>query len=93
MTSTDVASEPWEVVVPAMLRENRSAVLAGNDSIGSRVIGSNLAQLQEGGGGRNLFSALAVAPEDVSIPMAVLELIWSSHRGVEPPLDRVATFY
>ena len=42
-------AEPWETELPAILRENRRQLFAGEDasteSVGGRIIGSNLARL------------------------------------------------
>lgn len=71
-----------------MLEEDRATVLDGGN-LGSRVVGGTLQQI-EGAGARELFAAMATAPEGVPMPMAALELVWCSKKGLAPPLKRLA---
>ena len=69
-----------------MLQEERVNIFAGQDNaIGARIVGTSLISVPEREA-RELFGMLAIAPEDVSMPMQVVELIWCSHRGLTPPL-------
>ena len=62
----------------------------GLGQLGERVVGSSLAAIKDVDT-RELFAALAVAPEDVPVPMPALELVWCAHKQLEPPLGRGKT--
>ena len=78
----------WETEIAAMMSENKGAVLAagggGGDgaAAGSHIVGSSLSSMADGEA-KELFTMLAVAPEDVPIPLAALELIWCAHREID----------
>ena len=82
------STSEWEAEVVALLEESKSSVLGGGDEVGARIVGSSLGQIEDAGA-RELFSALAVAAEDVPVPMAALELVWCSKAGLDPPLGRL----
>ena len=85
------ASEGWETEIIAMMQEDRGAVLGSGSNgtaLGSKVVGGALSQIKDTET-RELFNALAVAAEDVPVPMAALELIWCSHKAVRPPLAKI----
>lgn len=56
--------------------------------LGSKVVGGSLAAVDDLGA-RELFAAMAVAAEDVPVPMAALELIWCAKTGAGPPLSKL----
>ena len=86
------ASEQWETEIVATLQEGRGAVFggaAGENALGSTIVGATLSRIKDPEA-RELFNALSVAPEDVPVPMAALELIWCSHKTIAHPLGKLA---
>ena len=85
------ASEGWETEIIAMMQEDRGAVLGSGSSgnaLGSTIVGGTLSQINDTET-RGLFNALAVAAEDVPVPMSALELIWCSCKSMIPPLGKI----
>ena len=76
-----------------MLEEDRTSIFAGQadggtDTFGAKVVGGSLAAVSDPEA-RRLFGVLAVAPEDVPVPMAALELVWCSGTGMTAPIGRL----
>ena len=75
-----------------MLQEDRSSVLAsgnGGSGAGGRIVGSSLESMKDVAA-KELFTMLAVVPEDVPVPLGAIELIWCAHTEQKPPLNRLA---
>ena len=82
-------SEAWHEEVVAMLAEDRDSLFVEDGSrLGSTIVGSSLDQVKEPGA-KALFTMLAVAAEDVPVPMSAVELVWCAHNDVVPPLSRL----
>ena len=58
-----------------------------SDAPGSKIVGSSLSQVQDPEA-CEMFSAMAVAAEDVPLPMVALELVWCAKKGLSPPIGR-----
>ena len=82
------AGSGWESEVVSLLEENKDSVLGGGEAVGAQIVGSSLSQVKDQDA-RELFSAMAVAAEDVLMPLVALELVWCSCKGTQPPLGRL----
>ena len=91
------SDDSWETEVVAMLEEDRSSVLAqtseaapvgGGGGLGSKIVGGSLAAVPDPDA-KKLLAMLAVAPDDVPIPMAMIELLWCAGTDATPPVGRL----
>ena len=80
----------WEEVVLLLEdSDGKTSVLGGNgDDTGAHILGSSLQQITDPDV-RSLFTGMAVAAEDVPVPMIALELVWCSFKSIPPPLGRM----
>ena len=85
----------WETEMLATLREDAfNAIELNNDhdpsnavelntNVGSSIVRSSLAAIKDTNA-HELFSALAMAPEDVPVPMSAVKLMCAAHMGRSP---------
>lgn len=85
------ADGPWETEVIALLQEDGASILGSHQSgVGHQIVTTSLNDLGDPRT-REVFTMMAVLPEDVPVPMQALELIWCASHELEPPLGRHGT--
>ena len=81
-------TRPQRDLPPPQALGQRALFAGSNDLLGNQIVGASLRQVADAEV-RELFAMMAVAAEDVLMPMDALELIWCGHTQQPLPLSRI----